>query len=330
MALRALLLLGLLAATALSGCLSDGGDLGPIPSGAAAEGPNAGTASGHGDPARSEGGVTVQRQGSQHVARQTVTLANDFGGASAASVRLETGAGGVTSRAWTEGGYRTVVLLEARADSEAVAREWLGRLAVRHSDRLSGDTLALATEVDFPDDRPDGVSLAGTITATLPEEPSYAITLLAGSGGAVSAGLDGSSIRADTGSGGVSIDGAFARIEADTGSGGIALDATANSVVATTGSGGVAGRLRAGGSGLWSFQAGSGGIAVDIERAAGDAFDVEADVGSGDLAVSLSDGEPVGQQTRDHAHLRSAGYASAAIQVRLQADTGSGGIAISG
>lgn len=330
MVLRALLFLGLLATTAFAGCLAgdSGASLGAVPDGAPAEGPNAGTAEDHGRPQRTEGAVTVQRENGRSVARQTITLTNDFGGASQASVSLDTGAGGVTTRAWSEGGYRTVVLLEARAATDAEARSWLERLAVTHSDRLSGGSLALETAVDFPDGPHNGVNLAGTITATLPEEPSYAIELDAGSGGAVSTGLNGRSISADTGSGGVSIEGAFGRIEVDTGSGGIDLDATANSVVASAGSGGISARLRAGDGGLWAFDAGSGGVDVDIVRGSGDAFEVEADVGSGDLQVSLSDGEAVGRQTDDHAHARSAGFDEAEIQVRIVADTGSGGISI--
>ena len=326
---RSLALAALAVNLLLAGCLADdGADLGTIPPGSPAAGPNAGSASDHGTPDRTEGAVTVQQENGAFVARQTVTLSNDFGAASQATVHLTTGAGGVTTRAWSEGGYRTVVLLMARADTESQARTWLDRLSVTHTDRLTGDGLALATEVNFPEDRPNDVNLAGTITATLPEEPSYAIELDAGSGGAVSTGLSGPSIDADTGSGGISIEGAFARIEADAGSGGIEVDATANSVDLDGGSGGIAARLRAGAGGLWTFSLGSGGLDLDIVRGDGDGFDIEADVGSGGLTVSLSDGEAVGTQGRDHAHVRSSGFAEADVQVRIVADTGSGGIAI--
>lgn len=335
MVVRPLASLALLVALLLPGCLvqevvSQEG----IPEGAAAAGPNAGSRSEHGEPKRSESAVSVEREGllgttGSYVASKTITVTNDFGGASRADVDLSTGAGGVTARGWSEGGYKVVVLLEARADSEAAARSWLAKLSFAHSDDLEGDELGLSSIVRFPDGPTNGVSLSGQVTASLPEEPSYDLELDAGSGGATTAGLSGPSVDADTGSGGVSIDGRFARMTADTGSGGIELAGTANSVDADTGSGGVSARLATGAGGAWTFSAGSGGIDVDVVRN-GAGLEVMADAGSGDVDVDMVDGQDVSERTDHHAHVRSSGYADADVRISLRASTGSGGINVDG
>jgi hypothetical protein len=310
MRVRALAVVALLASL-LSGCLADDPSLDGIPEGRPASGVNAGTPSTHGTPERVESAVSVQSPGllggNQYVASKTITITNDFGGARQATVSLSTGAGGVTTSAWGEGGYKLVALLQARASTEAEARRQLEAMALVHTDRLSGSTLELASSVRTPSNPPQGVSHSGTLTQSLPREPAYRISLDAGSGGATSQGLGGPSITADTGSGGIRIDGSFARLVADAGSGGIDLQGTANQVEVDTG---------------------SGGIDLTIVRGAGDAFDVEASAGSGNVDIRLSDGQAVGTQRSNHGHVRSNGYANAAVQVGVQASAGSGSITI--
>ena len=321
----------LLLISLLSGCVAEG-PVEPIKAGSAPTGKDAGTASGHGDVQRTEGDVTVTRETTsvpmQYTARKTVTLANDFGGASQAKVSLSTGAGGVAARAWPSGGYRTVVVLQVRAESESQARDELARMSVRHTDRLDGGTLTLDTAVLAPNNPPSRVSYSGLVTANLPPQPAYTLSLDTGSGGASTTGLGGPSVSADTGSGGVSIDGAFGRMEADTGSGGVELIGTANSVLADTGSGGIRARLGATATGFWSFDAGSGDVDLTIRRDGGVECDVTADNGSGDIAVDLEDGQDVGDQDDDHRHVRSAGYEDGAVRVQVQIDTGSGDISV--
>jgi hypothetical protein len=326
-------LLALAASLALSGCLSDSGaSLAGIPEGQPASGPNAGSPANHGTPQRGESAVTVTGPGllggTQYVASKTITITNDFGGASQATVSLSTGAGGVTTRDWNEGGYKLVALLQARAPSESQARSALSAMVLEHTDRLSGDTLTLASVVRSPSNPAPGVSYSGTLAESLPRQPAYSISLNAGSGGATSQGLNGPSIDADTGSGGISIDGRFGRLTASAGSGGVDLSGTANEVRADTGSGGISARLRAGGSGSWDFDTGSGGVDLAIVRGGNDGYDVEASAGSGNVDVDLSDGQALGTQRDNHAHVRSSGYSDAAIQVRVTATAGSGGIAI--
>jgi hypothetical protein len=320
--------LALLLIAFLSGCVVEGDGAGDIPAGAVPDGEDAGTAAPHATADKDDGGVSVERSSGRYTARQVLTYSNDFGGASRATVTLGTGAGGVTARAWDQGGYKTVVVLQATADTDEEARVAIGRLTVQHSDRVASGTLTLTTRVLFPTYW-DDVSYSGIITANLPEEPAYMLALDTGSGGATATGLGGPSVVADTGSGGVHIDGAFGRMEADTGSGGVELTGTANSVVADTGSGGVVARLRPTASGTWSFDTGSGGIDVTVLRSSGVGCDVLASNGSGSIDIELDGGTAVGEQDDDEQHVRTSGFADADVQTKIVADAGSGDIDVS-
>lgn len=298
--------------------------------GQAPSGAGAGTQAQHGKPARDDGDVTVTPEllsiPPSFTARQTITITNDFAGASEARVSLSTGAGGVEAKGWTTASYQTVVVLEVRAGTEDQARAELARMTVSHDDHLEGGTLVLATAVTSPRDQAQGVSYSGTVTASLPQPPAYALRLGAGSGFARTEGLGGPSAVADTGSGDVSVDGVFGVMAADTGSGHITLAGKADTVVADTGSGGVTATLGATRSGSWSFEAGSGSVDVTVRRAGGVEVDVVADNGSGSIHVDIGDGRAVGEQDDDHRHVRSAHYDGAAIQTSVEVTTGSGDI----
>lgn len=211
------------------------------------------------------------------------------------------------------------------------------------------------------------VRTSATLTADLPARLAYALDMDSGSGDVAAEALAGTrlhgdagsgsvrfahvnfdQITADTGSGDVRMEDVRAgTIEADTGSGRIvvhqavadALEADSGSgdhdvqgafdrVTAASGSGRQSYALTARASGPWHFEAGSGDVTVDLERATGQAFDVMAENGSGSIRVDLEDGEPVGPQDEDRAHVRSQGYSGAAIQTAITAATGSGDITV--
>lgn len=319
--LTALLLVAL-----LSGCVAvdAGPDHSPVTGGEAPTGANAGSPSTHRDPDRSESGITAVFNGDQYVASKTITITNDFGGASGAVVEFTTRAGGIAVSDGSGGGYRIVVLLQSRAGTEEAARAGIARLSVTHDDDL-GSNLALDTEVHFPD---NSNGLSGGITAFLPSSPAYRLDLDTSSGGIAVDDLMGPSIDAETSSGGIAIDGSFTTITARASSGGIAIDAKARDVDALTGSGGVAARLAPMGSGTWTLEAGSGGVAAELVRGL-HGFDVEADASSGSVEVAMRGTEDVGSQSSRHAHVRTAGYEDASVKVVVTAKTGSGGVAVS-
>lgn len=315
----------LLLTALLAGCVVE--DPGPsqaaVDGGSPPTGPQAGSPSTHRDPERSESGVRIEQQGGQVVAIQTVTITNDFGGADGAVVEFTTRAGGIAVQGGSGGGYKVVVTLKGFGDSEEEARGRLARLSVSHSDEL-GENLALATTVHFPD---SSNGMSGGIAAYFPTAPAYRLDLDTSSGGIAVDDLGGPAIDAQTSSGGIAIEGAYDSIKARASSGGIAIDASAGDVDAVTGSGGIAAELEPLRTGTWRLEAGSGGVAVTLER--GNAgFDVTADAGSGGVQVSVRGSEDVGSQSARHRHVRTSGFDAAGTQVTVEAETGSGGVAV--
>lgn len=317
--------LALLLTALLAGCVVE--DPGPsqaaVDGGSPPTGPDAGSSSTHRDPARNDGPVRIETTNGQVYAIQTVTITNDFGGADGAVVELTTRAGGIAVDSATGGGYRIVVTLKGYGDTEEIARSRLARLSVSHSDAL-GENLALDTEVHFPD---ESVGMTGGIAAYFPTAPAYRLDLDTSSGGIAVSDLSGPEIDAQTSSGGIAIDGAYDSIKARASSGGIALEARAGDVDALTGSGGVAAELEPLRTGTWRLEAGSGGVAVSLER--GNAgYDVTADAGSGGVQVSVRGSDDVGSQSARHRHVRTSGFEDAGTQVTVLAETGSGGVAV--
>lgn len=321
----ALRIVALLLVVSLSGCVvsEDGADQSPVTGGSPPSGSNAGSAALHGTPKRTEGGVTVTRQGDQYVATKTVTFTNDFGGAAGAVVELTTKAGGIDVESGSGGGYRIVATLRSHASTDAAARNGLERLSVTHSDKL-GSNLALATTVHFPS---NANGLSGGISASFPTAPAYRLDLDTNSGGIDVADLRGPLVDAQTSSGGIDLDGTFDVVKARASSGGISLRGKAGDVDAVTGSGGVDGELAPLRTGTWHFEAGSGGVEVGLER--GNAgFDVEARATSGSVDVDMRSTEEVGSQSAKHVHVRTTNFSSASMKVTVTAETGSGGVSV--
>lgn len=299
-----------------------------IPSGAVPQGDNAGTPSSHGEPAREESAVTVTRDGSQYVARKTVTLSNDFGGASAADVTLKTVNGGASAKSWSQGGYESLVSLTGRAPTEQQARDALAKMSVVHSDKLGSGRLTLSTEVKFPSTFGQQVSGQASIVLSTPPQPSYVLILKTVNGAVSSAGLGGSSISAQTTNGAVDVAGAFNSVTAGADNGGIDLAGKANSVKASTSNGRIEASLEPTASGSYRFTTVNGGI--DVELRGSGAFDVEAGCVNGGVSIDLAGGEAVGSQSGKHKHVRSTGYDAAAVKVTVDADTVNGSIDIEG
>lgn len=319
-------IVALFVVVSLSGCVvsDDDADQSPVTGGSPPSGSNAGSPTAHGTPKRTEGSVSVIRQGDQYVATKAITFTNDFGGAAGAVVEFTTKAGGIEVESGSGGGYRIVATLRSHAATAEAARAGLERLSVTHSDQL-GSNLALTTTVHFPS---NANGLSGGISGSFPTAPAYRLDLDASSGGIAVADLRGPLVDAHTSSGGIAIEGTFDVIKARASSGGIAIEARAGDVDAVTGSGGVAGSLEPLRTGTWHLEAGSGGVAVALERGNA-AFDVDATATSGSVQVSLRDTEEVGSQSAKHVHVRTTNWSSASTRVTVTAETGSGGVAVS-
>jgi hypothetical protein len=326
---RSLLAATLVLAILVAGCSSSTTSLGGIPAGSPPKGDGAGTAAAHAQPTRDESGITVKQENGKTVASKTVTLTNDFGGASKSTVTLATQTGGAAARSWASGGYKTVVVLQSRAGSEELARQGLSRMTVVHNDDLAGGTLKLDTHVDFQTTSCDSTlvaCLSASITANLPSQPAYTLDITADTGGVSVDGLGGPSAKLTTDTGGVDASGAFGRVTAKTSTGGIQLDGIANSVDATADTGGVKATLLAKGSGTWTLHTNTGGVEVIIERASGQGVDADATTDTGGVSVDLSGSHDVGAQSRTHAHKQTEGLSTAAIQTTVKASADTGGV----
>ena len=325
----------LLLTALLSGCVAeaddgighaDGSAPAGIPAGEPAEGDGAGTAATHGQADRTDSDVTVTREGSQYVARKTVTLTNDFGGASHATMTLKTVNGGVEANAWDDGGYRTVARLSARATSEQEARDNLARLKVTHTDQLSNGRLTLSTVIAFP---ANVNNLGGSLESDVPREPSYILNLATTNGGIGVGGLGGSSVAADTTNGGIDLQSSFNSVTLTTSNGGVVLDGTFNRGTVDTTNGGISGDIRSTASGSWDLETTNGGIDVDFD-ATGAGYDAEGSCTNGGIDLSFPGAEAVGTQSRTEKLVRTGGFSSKAIQVTIDASTTNGDVELSG
>jgi hypothetical protein len=330
MVVRPALLCLLLLTALLAGC-ADTNSLGSapdsIPTGSAPTGKGAGTASSHAGFDRAESAVTVTHTGNQYQAVKTVTLSNDFGGASKADVRLGTDTGAISFADWSQGGYQVAARLSGSGTTEQAARDNLARLKVTHTDSLASGKLSLATQVVTPT---GGCNCGGSLTASLPAQPSYSLTGSTDTGAVSVSGLGGSvlSLTCDTGS--IDAEGSFSVANLKTDTGAVQADGVFNDLTATADTGGVRGHLRNTASGTYRFSTDTGSVDVTVTQGGGRAFDATADTQTGVVSVDLSGTHAVGTQSRTHAHVQSDGFDSAALKLTITLSTDTGGVSLQG
>ena len=293
------------------------------------DGPGAGSAGSHGTAQRSDGDVQIGNDGDEFVARQIVSIANDFGGASNATVALKTDNGDVANCVRPGGGYRVAALLEGRGASEQEARDALATMVVNHSDSLSAGTLHLSTTVQFNNPSGGGggsgscinvppvvvgcdsnggsnqeLHRRATILAGLPSTASYALDNSTGNGEAVAIGFNGSSAKLTSGNGEIALDGNWGQSTLDTGNGEVFL------------------RLGTARSGTHNVTTDNGEIDVELAITGSPGFDLSASTGNGEAVIDVPGTEPVGEQTQTSAHKRTPDYASRAVQIGVTANSG--------
>ena len=279
----------------------------------------------HGSAAREESAVTVSREGDRYVARKTVTLSNDFGGASQASVALKTVNGAVSAEAWSEAGYRTVAKLSARAATEQEARSNLAKMDVTHSDRLAAGKLTLATAITFPS---NVNNLAGSLESSLPGKPAYVLDLATTNGVVDVGGLGGPSVAARTTNGAIGLQASFNSVIASTDNGAVELDGTFNRGDIDVTNGAVRGSVRSTASGSWDVDTVNGEVDLAFSGD-GVGYDAEGSCSNGSVSLAFPGAEAVGSQTRTSKHVRTTGFASKAIQVSIDASTVNGDVELS-
>lgn len=316
----------LIAAALTAGCVGNTATTNDPLSAAPPEGAQAGSPSSHGGPDRDETGVTVQRQGSSWIARKTITLANDFGGASRSDIDLGTLNGAVKVSAGGDGGYKVVAALFGQGNTEAQARDALDRLRYSEDDSLDGSTLGLSVHVSSTGQQlPNGASHGASFTVTLPPQPSHAIDADSSNGAMTVSGLHGGMLSLGSSNGQISVEGTFAKLVADTSNGPISLSGTFNTVSADTSNGAITATVRAAASGTLAFETSNAAIRVTLAAGPDRGFDVSADTSNDEVTIDLGDEQASGD---DDASARSDGYAGKPIQVKVVADTSNAGITV--
>lgn len=323
-----------LASSLLAGCMTDSSgsvaNAGDPSAAGAPQGSAAGSASAHGTPQRADGPVDVEPQGSQFVAKQVVTITNDFGGAAGSKLGLSSFNGGVALGASRDGGYQFKAELYGRGATEDQARQSLGLLKLAATDDLSGGTLALSftlTSGSVPGLLPvlgGTANNGGSFSLLVPPQPGHDVSVDTSNGGVSADGLHGPALQAATSNGGMSVHGAFGTLGLDTSNGGLDLEGTFNDVKAGTTNGGVDADLRSTHSGKVEIGTSNGGIDVRV-ASSGAAYDVSGDTSNGDVDIRLG-GTHI--QSDSHATYRSPDWSSSAVQVTLDLSTSNAGISV--
>jgi hypothetical protein len=347
--LLATILLALLAAT-LSGCTStsEPSDLAEEPSegfrtelfqGAPDEGTPAGDAGSHGSPQRDDGevesGMSSGLQFPGAYARRTISISNDFGGASLGTVFLGAEAGSITILSGEGDGYSIEATLEASGFTEQEAREALDRIELSHDDVMESDGLHLTTVVR---ERPAQQMLPGLqistggwswvdLTVTLPSNPAYDLTADTSFGDLSVGSLRGPSFLLTTSSGSIHAEELNAGLlTVSTSSGDVELTTVqAEQLEASLSSGSITASEMRVGTAVVDVSSGS----IDLEGV----FDtLEADSGSGsieveahgltsgayDLSASSGDVELVLLTSPRHAYHVTADAGSGEVEVDLE------------
>jgi hypothetical protein len=300
--------------------------------------PGPGSAATHGSPQRSDSDVTVTQEGGQFVARSTVTLQNDFGGAQAAQLGLSTGNGDIEACAGGRGGYGIVVSLEGRGSSDQEARAALQTMTVSHTDSLSSGTLQIATTVNFADPRsgsglPVPIGTGGSsqtpqrgasITALVPGAASYALTPGTSNGNVIATGLSGSSAKPTTSNGNIGIDGNWDGATLKTSSGVVEVSGNYASLSVTDDNGPIEAELATLRSLDATLSTSNGPIEVALGRSGDPGFDLSAQTTNGTAEVSVGGTQAVGSQSSTSVHQQTPDYGTHGVQVKISASTSNG------
>lgn len=301
--LLATLLLAL-AAASLSGCTApsdpDAVPTEPLPAGFQTElfegdpsqGTPAGEAGAHGEPQRDDGavesGMSPPLQIPAAWARRTITISNDFGGASLGTVFAGVDAGSITILPGEGDSYSIEATIEATGLTEQEARDTLDRIELTHDDVMEPDGLHLNTVVrEKPAQQmlPFIVIGAGSwatvsLTITLPQGPAYDLTADASFGELDVSGLRGPSFLLAVSSGHIVAEEINAGLLAiETSSGDADLETVkAGMLEANLSSGSLTGVELSVGKALVDVSSGD----IDLEGT----FDtIEADSGSGGITI---------------------------------------------
>jgi Putative adhesin len=327
--------LSMLSLVLASGCIS-----GPTASVASSDpgsaespqGSMAGSPGSHGSPQRDEGAVSTQTEGGQVVARRTVTIDNDFGGASRSAILATTFNGGVVLEVSSDGGYHLTAELQGRGATPDEAREALDAVRLDNSDDLRGDTLELSFIITsgplgsngfpFPIGPATSRSNGGSLHLAVPSEPAHDLEAGTSNGGIDVLGLHGPHVKAGSSNGGIHLEGAFEKAEVGTSNGAIELLGILNGIDGQTSNGRITAAFRSTESGQVSLSTSNGRIEVEVPHD-DTAYDITASTSNGDITMDV---EGHKSERDDHDSFRSDDWTTANVRIRMDLSTSNGEI----
>lgn len=286
----------------------------------------------HGEPQRDDGTVDTAPEGGTFVARRTVTIANDFGGAPRSTVLLQTFNGAMAVLPSTDCGYRLVAQMYGRGATPDDARQALDLLTLTATDHLAQGTLDLSfvvasgapEAVPLPINLGSGVNHGAAFQLWLPPGPAHDLEARTSNAAIGVQGLHGPRLNATSSNAALSAEGTFDEILLGTSNGAIELTGTFRTVVAQTANAAIDAELRPAHSGSVRLGTSNAAIGVALPRDAS-AFDITAGTTNGRVGFDLEGREAGGD---GHATFRSADWGSAKVQVTLDLGTSNAAILV--
>lgn len=356
--MRSSLLALILTAALLSGCLvEESGTDGTLSTDDDAQGPAQVTAAEqaeqpssepapaqpHGTPQRTDGAITTGTDPQTYPgawARQSITITNDFGGATLGDLAASISAGSIVVRSADREGYLVEATLESRAGTEAEARAILERAHLEHTDVLDGSTLFLQDSVrvdpaSAPAPAPAPILPPDLITVdagqtgvrvdlviTVPLAPAIDLDADASSGDVTVSDLHGPRLDVSTSSGSIGVLLArMADVDLSASSGDVTVeDLVADTFTASTSSGDVFGKTLVLGDVVVSTSSGSATLQgtmddIDADSSSGDLTFDATPANSGTYSFDASSGEVVLKVANAAAYYVKAGTSSGDIFV---------------
>ena len=270
---------------------------------------------------RTDSAVTALPNGSGgYTASRVVTISNDDANASRAEVILIVPNGSLNSSAGS-GGYQIQVALSADGDTEQEARDKLASMSVEHRDAVGGDALYLYNEVKLAPIA-NGDNRIATVTASLPTSLTYQLYQRVENLGPVgSSGLGGTSAHIEGINANANLSGTWDTAAVYSTNLGVTVSGDIASLQAASDNGTVQASLPGLRETFATLDASNGNVDATVGRTLGTVFDLEAETVNGTATVIVAGTQPVGTQTTNHAHFRSANYDTGSPRVRVIART---------
>ncbi len=279
----------------------------------------------HGEPQRDDGTVDTVPETGHYVARRTVTIRNDFGGAERSDILLTTFNGAIAAMPSTDCDYHLVAELYGRGATPEDARQALDLLTLTATDKLDKGALGLSfvltsdpsEAVPLPLGLSQGLTSGAILQLWLPFASAHDLETETSNAVIGVEGLHGPRLKATSSNAVLSVEGAFARLDLDTSNAALFLDGTFHDIVASTSNAVIEAELRPTQSGSVQLSTSSAAIRVGLPRDTS-AFDITAEALNGNVRFDLeghesSDG---GQGT-----FQSSDWTSADVQVTMDLDT---------